>query len=98
MQMAMSCDFRCKSVPMTSMTAYVSGAELRDIHDHWIAKREFLTVPPLDPSLLEAERLYHIVLPHELVIKLGSRKKLLTNVAEGPAVTPEEVLREIFLE
>ena len=81
---------------MTSMTGSVSGAELLDIHKRWIATGELLVVPPFDPTSIDPGRMYRLVLPHELVVKLGSREKLLTDVAEGPAVSPEEVLQEIF--
>jgi len=89
-------DYRCKTTPMKSMTASLSGAELRDLHQRWIARGELLTVPAFDPGKLKPEKIYRVVLPHELVVKLGTRKKVLTNVAEGPAVTTEELLREIF--
>jgi hypothetical protein len=78
------------------MTAALSGAELNNIFDRWIATSEIVTWPAVRTSNIEADRRYSIVIPMDLVPKLGQRGKALSTVAPGPAIMPDQVASEIF--
>lgn len=89
-------DYAVRRRETESMTAVLSGEELRDIFDRWIATKEIITWPELKKENIEADGIYSIVIPMDLVPKLGNRKKILTNVAPGPAIMPEHVANEMF--
>lgn len=89
-------DFRVRHGATESMTAELSGEELKEIHQRWIRPGELLTWPVLEGSEIQTDRTYSIVIPMDLVPKLGIRRKTLSGVAAGPAVTPQQIARAIF--
>lgn len=78
------------------MTAEIPGEELLDIVDRWIATRELITWPELQKVTITIDTQYHVALPMDLVVKLGTRQKSLLNVDAAPPVRPGHVAAEIF--
>ena len=78
------------------MTAVLSGAELHDIYDRWIATKEIVIWPEFKKEEAEVDGQFSIVIPMDLVPKLGNRKKVLSNVAPAPAIMPRQVASEVF--
>lgn len=89
-------DFAVRRRETETMTATISGAELHDIFDRWISTREIITWPSFKKTDTEANRRYSIVIPMDLVPKLGQRRKTLGGVTAGPNIMPGQVAREIF--
>ena len=89
-------DYTVRKRETETMTAVLSGAELSAMFDRSIATKELITWPQVKRQDIEAERRYSIVIPMDLVPKLGTRRKVLSTVAPGPAIMPDQVAREIF--
>ncbi len=89
-------DFRVRRRETETMTASVSGSELIEIHNRWIKTSELVTWPKVSVEDIDAERRYRIVIPMDLVAKLGIRRKTLSNVAPGPSVMPADVAAQVF--
>jgi hypothetical protein len=66
------------------MTATLYGEETLDIHKRWITTRELVTWPTISRNEIDIDRDYNIVIPMDLVPKLGNRRKIVSNVSEGP--------------
>jgi len=91
-----SIDFAVHRREVETMTAEVSRAEFIDIYRRWVATREILTWPTLARPDIDADRRYSIVIPMDLVPKLGGRRKVLSKVSAGPAIMPDQIGKEIF--
>ncbi|MEO2033409.1 MAG: alpha/beta hydrolase-fold protein [Planctomycetaceae bacterium] len=91
-----SLDFAVHRRDVETMTAEVTGTEFTDIYDRWVATKELLTWPPVTQPEIDADRRYRIVIPMDLVPKLGGRRSVLSKVAEGPAITGNQIAGEIF--
>lgn len=89
-------DYAVRQRETECFTATVSGKELLDFNQRWISKNELITWPKVKQESIDPKHTYHIVLPMDLVVKLGSRKKILSNVAPGPDITPDQVAKQIF--
>jgi predicted peptidase len=89
-------DYAVRHRETETMTATLSGEELLDIHKRWIATRELVTWPPLSHAKIDVDGHYSIVIPMDLVPKLGNRRKILSNVSEGPSIMPAQVASRIF--
>lgn len=89
-------DYAVRRRETESMTAVLSGAEFCDIFDRWIATGEVVSWPAVKKEDLDVNGRYSIVIPMDLVPKLGNRKKVLSTVAPGPAIMPDQVAGEIF--
>lgn len=89
-------DFSVRHRETESMTAVVPGTELRDIFVRWISTKELITWPELTKGAIESDRDYSIVIPMDLVPKLGIRQKTLSNVAVGPSILPDQIAAEIW--
>ena len=70
--------------------------ELLDFVSRWIEKDELITVPAVKKEAIDANSRYRIVIPMDLVVKLGTRRKALSDVAPGPAIMPGDVTKEIW--
>ena len=89
-------DYAVRQRETECFTATISGAELQDFYRRWIATHELLTWPKVKQADIKTDRAYSIVLPMDLVVKLGTRRKVLSNVAPGPMILPNQVANEIF--
>lgn len=89
-------DYAVRRRETESMKAVLSGSELNDIFDRWIATREIVAWPELRKTDIDVNRRYSIVIPMDLVPKLGQRRRVLSEVAIGPAIMPDQVAGEIF--
>lgn len=90
-------DYAVRQRETECLTATISGEELLDFDRRWISKNELITWPKMKADSIKADRKYRIVIPMDLVVKLGTRKKVLTDVAPGPMILPEQVVQGIFL-
>ena len=82
--------------PVGTMTGEVPGDELAEIHDRFLANRKITSYPAVAKDAIDPQRTYTLVLPYELVVKLGQRRKILSNVANGPEITVHELARRVF--
>lgn len=89
-------DYLVRRREVETMTATISGTELTDIFDRWIATRELITWPKVDKQKLESNQDYRIIIPMDLVPKLGNRHRVLSSVAPGPMIMPQEISAEVF--
>ena len=89
-------DFSVRRREVETMTATLPGTELRDVFRRWIATREIVSFPTLKVATIKPERQYRLVLPMDLIPKLGTRRKLLRDVMPGPNILPAEIAAEIF--
>lgn len=88
-------DYAVRHRETETMTGTMSGAELKEIFGRWIATEELVTWPKITNESIEVERRYSVVIPMDLVPKLGNRRKVLSAVAPGPDIMPGEVASEI---
>ncbi len=89
-------DYAVRRRETETMTATLSGEEMLDIHNRWISTRELVTWPTISRDAIDIDRDYSIVIPMDLVPKLGNRKKILSNVSEGPSIKPSQVASKVF--
>ena len=89
-------DFRTQHHLAETMTGGVTGAELKEIWVRWGQDKELLSVPEIQIDALADESQYRIHIPMDLYIKLGQRKKALTDPRPGPTISSEDVMVEIF--
>ncbi len=89
-------DYAVRRRETESMKAVLSGSEFNDIFDRWIASREIVTWPEVRKADIDVNRRYSIVIPMDLVPKLGQRRRVLSEVAIGPEIMPDQVAEEIF--
>jgi len=89
-------DYLVRRRETETMTATVTGKEFEELYNRWIAKGELITWPQVAKSGIQTESQYRIVIPMDMVPKLGTRRKVLSNVAPGPDVMPNQVVAEIF--
>ena len=95
-QFATEADFRTQRRNIETMTGWVSGSELIEIWNRWGGAREELIFhPEIDRDRIEASGQYQIVIPMDLYIKLGQRRKNLGNPEAGPNVSPRDILTRI---
>ncbi|MDA1015681.1 MAG: prolyl oligopeptidase family serine peptidase [Planctomycetota bacterium] len=88
-------DFAVRHRETETMTAVISGSELQDIFKRWIGTRELITWPTVTNETINVDRSYKIVIPMDMVPKLGIRRKVLSMVAAGPSILPAQVAAEI---
>ena len=89
-------DYAIRKRETECMTGALSGKELQDVFDRWIATKEIITWPELKEEEIEADGRYSIAIPMDLVVKLGNRRKVLSDVAAGHAIMPAQVANEVF--
>lgn len=90
-------DYSIRRRETETMTAVLSGEELQDIFDRWITKREIVMWPAIFKDIVKSNRRYRIVIPMDLVPKLGLRRKVLSDVAVGTNLLPDMVVKEVFI-
>ena len=91
-------DYLVRHREVETMTAVIPGSEFLDIHKRWIGTRELITWPTVASKEIDPEKKYSIVIPMDMVPKLGIRRKTLGSVASGPNVMPADVVEEMFSE
>ncbi len=89
-------DFRTRRHADDTSLGSVSGGELKEIWQRWGDNEEILFEPIISVDDIDDGKLYRLNFPADLYIKLGQRKKVLTDPMPGPSVLPEEVMAEIF--
>lgn len=90
-------DYAIRKRETECLTSMLSGTELLDIDRRWIANKEIITWPEVKKRDIKVNGSYRIVIPLDLVVKLGNRRKTLSRVSTGPLITPDQVAREIFV-
>ena len=78
-------------VPRQILIGGVTGEELREIHEKWIAKEEIAVVPSFDPKTVDPTRVYRLAMEPRMAGKLKDRQKNLRDVEAGPAWRPQEL-------
>ena len=89
-------DYRTQHRLYETTMGTVSGAELKTIWNRWGTNQELQSIPDVVLDAIDAEKQYHVHIPMDLYIKLGQRKKNLSNPKAGPGILAEEVMIEIF--
>ncbi|MBM84083.1 MAG: hypothetical protein CMJ78_26315, partial [Planctomycetaceae bacterium] len=89
-------DYLVRRRETETMTAVLTASEFRDIFSRWIKTNELITYPEISEGSIEDNRSYRIVIPMDMVPKLGIRRKVLGNVAIGPDIMPKDVAAEFF--
>ena len=77
-----------------TMLGSVTGVELKETVKRWVVKDELMTYPKIGE--INDRRLYRLVLPMDLYIKLGQRRKNLRNPKPGPSVPAQDAIAEVF--
>lgn len=88
-------DYAVRHRETETLTAELPGDQLQDIHRRWIGAGELITWPEIAASAISPSRRYRIVIPMDMVPKLGIRRRVLEAVAPGPDIMPDEVAGEI---
>ncbi len=88
-------DFHCRRRTVRTISASVTGAELKDIRKRWVTNGELLVTPEIADNLEDAAS-YPLCIPMDLYIKLGRRNKNLTDPKLGPEILPAEVRQQVF--
>ena len=89
-------DFRTQHHLIETLTGGISGMEIKEIWQRWGQNQQLLTNPEIQIDTLADKKQYRVNIPMDLYIKLGQRKKNLNDPKPGPAISPEEVMAEIF--
>lgn len=89
-------DFRTQHRIAETTLGSVTGAELKTIWMRWGRNQELLSVPDIKLEDLDEKSEYRIHIPMDLYIKLGQRKKNLSDPKPGPAFTAEELIPQLF--
>ena len=89
-------DYLVRRREVETLTASLTGSELKDFNKRWISKNELLTWPAVPWKEIRDQAMYRVCLPMDLVVKLGTRRKTLSHVAPGPNVMPKQVAKEIW--
>ncbi|MBC8353376.1 MAG: hypothetical protein H8E66_15365 [Planctomycetes bacterium] len=90
-------DYLVRRREVETMTATISAAELTDIFKRWISTRELTTLPEINEQNIDPGEDYRIIIPMDLVPKLGIRRRILSDVAAGKAIAPPQVANEVFM-
>lgn len=90
-------DYSVRRRETETMTASLSGSEMANIFRRWIATREIITWPVVRQEEISEDRTYRIVIPMDLVPKLGDRHRTLAEPGIGPSIMPNQIADEIFL-
>ena len=88
-------DYAVRRRETETLTGSLPGDQLQDIYRRWIGPRELITWPELSMDDIDPEGRYRIVIPMDMVPKLGIRRKVLESVSPGPNVIPKEVASEL---
>ena len=89
-------DFRTQHRIAETTLGTVTGADLKEIWARWGQNQELLSVPEISIGDLDNESAYRIHIPMDLYIKLGQRKKNLSDPKPGPSFTAEELIPRVF--
>lgn len=90
-------DFATDRTPEPTLLCTLSGGELKDLYEKWIAKGELAVFPPYPPEGTDLMRDYRVAMSPGLSGMLGSgRKKNLRDVKAGPAWRQEDLWEELL--
>lgn len=89
-------DFRTQRRRFETTLAQVTGTELKEIWNRWGINQELQSVPELALDEIVDEERYRIHIPMDLYIKLGQRKKNLSEPQAGPRISPSKVRDKVF--
>lgn len=89
-------DFRTQRRDFETTLGTVSGADLKTIWNRWGLSQELLSVPEVAIDSIEDDRDYRVHMPMDLYIKLGQRKKNLSDPQAGSGIPAKEVMAKIF--
>lgn len=79
-----------------TMLGSVTGAELKQIWNRWGLKQELQAVPEVESSNLNDEQSYRLIVPMDLYIKLGQRRRNLSAPNSGPTIDTGAIVSELF--
>ena len=82
--------------PRQTLIGSLSGAELIEIYQKWIARNELVAHPAYEPKDIDRGRIYRIVIPPSLLMKLKHRHKNFRDVQAGPQWQPADLWAELF--
>jgi len=89
-------DLATARTPGQTLTGRLSGAELIEIHEKWIAKDEIMAAPAFEPKDIAPDRLYSVALPPDLCWRLQGRERNLRDVQAGPEWRAEDLWAEVM--
>lgn len=89
-------DYLVRKREVECMTGSLPGSELLDVYNRWIDTGEIISLPKFAQDDIDASRNYRIAIPMDLVVKLGNRRKTLSDVAPARPVMPQDVAGGIF--
>jgi predicted esterase len=79
-----------------TMIGKVTGAELRQLWNRWGTVGELISSPTVTVSGLDDRKSYRLHIPMDLYIKLGQRRRNLTDPIPGPTIATAAVLASLF--
>ena len=89
-------DMASARAPAQTLLGSLSGGELIEIHQRWMADGQMISMPSFAPDEIDPERTYRIAISPSLCWELMSRQKNLRDVEAGPEWRQEDLWKEIF--